>query len=90
MSTIVIVVLMLLLVGVLPTWPHSADWGYYPSGGPDLIFLVLVILVLTGLLGRRIERPVATVRALAQRPVRSYGDGHRAEEAGCRASRKRR
>jgi hypothetical protein len=54
------------------------------------MFLVLIILVLTGLLGRRTERPVATVRALAQRPVRSYGDGHRAEEAGCRAPRKRR
>jgi hypothetical protein len=90
MSIIVIVVLMLLLVGVLPTWPHSADWGYYPSGGPGLMFLVLAILVLTGLLGRRIERPVATVRALAQRRIRSYGDGHRAEEAGCMASRKRR
>jgi hypothetical protein len=48
MSTIVIVVLVLLLVGVLPTWPHSAKWGYYPSGGLGLILLVLVILALTG------------------------------------------
>jgi hypothetical protein len=90
MSTIVIVVLMLLLVGVLPTWVHSAEWGYYPSGGPDLIFLVLVILVLTGLLGRRTERPMATVRALAQRPIRSYGTGTARKKQGCRASRKRR
>jgi hypothetical protein len=52
MSTLVIVVLVLLLVGVLPTWPHSADWGYYPSGGLSVILLVLVILALTGRLGR--------------------------------------
>jgi hypothetical protein len=52
MSTLVIVVLVLLLVGVLPTWPHSADWGYYPSGGLSVIILVLVILALTGRLGR--------------------------------------
>ena len=52
MSTFVIVVLVLLLVGVLPTWPHSADWGYYPSGGLSVILLVLVILAVTGRLGR--------------------------------------
>ncbi|HXT67817.1 MAG TPA: DUF3309 family protein [Nitrospiraceae bacterium] len=48
MSTIVIIVLVLLLVGALPTWPHSASWGYFPSGGLGLILLVLVILALTG------------------------------------------
>jgi len=52
MSTIVIVVLVLLLVGVLPTWPHSANWGYFPSGGLGLILLILVILALTDRLGR--------------------------------------
>ena len=52
MSTIVIIVLVLLLVGVLPTWPYSANWGYFPSGGLGLILLVLVILALTGRLGR--------------------------------------
>jgi hypothetical protein len=52
MNTIVIVVLVLLLVGVLPTWPHSASWGYYPSGGVSLVLLALVILALTGRLGR--------------------------------------
>lgn len=52
MSTIVIIVLVLLFFGVLPTWPHSANWGYYPSGGLGLILLVLVILALTGRLGR--------------------------------------
>ncbi|MEP6957855.1 MAG: DUF3309 family protein [Nitrospirota bacterium] len=53
MNNIVIVLLVLLLVGALPTWPHSAEWGYYPSGGLGLILLILVILALTGRLGRR-------------------------------------
>jgi hypothetical protein len=48
MSTIVIVVLVLLLIGVLPTWSHSANWGYFPSGGLGVILLILVILALTG------------------------------------------
>ena len=48
MGTILIIVLVLMLVGVLPTWPHSASWGYYPSGGLGLIILVLLILLLTG------------------------------------------
>lgn len=48
MSTILIVVLVLMLVGVLPTWPHSSGWGYGPSGGVGLILLVLVIFALTG------------------------------------------
>jgi hypothetical protein len=48
MSTILLVVLILLLIGALPTWPHSANWGYYPSGGIGLVVLILVILVLTG------------------------------------------
>ena len=53
MSTLLIVLLVLLLVGALPTWPHSANWGYFPSGGLGVILLVLVILALTGRLGRR-------------------------------------
>jgi hypothetical protein len=52
MNVLVTVVLILLLVGVLPTWPHSANWGYYPSGGLGLVLVVLVILALTGRLGR--------------------------------------
>ncbi|HSF09961.1 MAG TPA: DUF3309 family protein [Nitrospirales bacterium] len=43
MSTLVIIVLVLLLVGVLPTWPHSANWGYTPSGGVGLVLQVLVL-----------------------------------------------
>ncbi|MGA6826054.1 DUF3309 family protein [Nitrospira sp. NS4] len=48
MNLILIIVLVLLLVGVLPTWPHSANWGYYPSGGLGLVLLILIILALTG------------------------------------------
>ena len=48
MSTILIIILVLLLVGALPTWPYSTGWGYYPSGGLGLIVLILVILLLTG------------------------------------------
>jgi hypothetical protein len=48
MMTILIVILVLALVGALPTWPHSRDWGYYPSGGLGLVVLVLVILLLLG------------------------------------------
>ena len=48
MGTILIIILVLLLVGALPTWPYSAEWGYYPSGGLGLVVLILVILLLTG------------------------------------------
>lgn len=47
-STILIIVLILLLLGVLPAWPHSAGWGYYPSGGIGLVLLIVVLLLLTG------------------------------------------
>ena len=48
MLTILLVVLVLLLLGALPSWPHSRSWGYYPSGGVGLLLLVLVVLVLSG------------------------------------------
>ena len=48
MFTILIVVLILMLIGVLPTWPHSRQWGYYPSGGLGLVLLILIILLLLG------------------------------------------
>ena len=48
MSTILLVVLILILVGALPTWPYSSGWGYYPSGGVGLILLIVIILLLTG------------------------------------------
>ncbi|MHB8654682.1 MAG: DUF3309 domain-containing protein [Terriglobia bacterium] len=48
MFTILLVILILMLVGALPTWPHSREWGYYPSGGLGLVVLILVILLLLG------------------------------------------
>jgi hypothetical protein len=51
MNTILLIVLIVLLIGALPTWPHSANWGYYPSGGLGLLLIVLLILFLTGRLG---------------------------------------
>jgi hypothetical protein len=47
-STILLLIVLLLLVGALPTWPHSRSWGYYPSGGLGLILLILLILLLLG------------------------------------------
>ncbi len=47
-GTIVLVVVILLLLGALPTWPHSRQWGYFPSGGLALILLILLLLMLTG------------------------------------------
>jgi hypothetical protein len=48
MGTILIIILVLLLLGALPTWPYSSGWGYYPSGGLGLILVILIILVLLG------------------------------------------
>jgi hypothetical protein len=48
MGTLLIILLVLLLVGALPTWPYSSGWGYYPSGGLGLIVLIVLILALTG------------------------------------------
>jgi hypothetical protein len=48
MNNILLVVVILLLIGALPTWPYSANWGYYPSGGLGLLLLILVVLLLTG------------------------------------------
>ena len=48
MFTILAIILVLLLIGALPTWPHSAGWGYYPSGGLGLILVILLVLFLMG------------------------------------------
>jgi hypothetical protein len=48
LGTILIVVLILVLIGALPAWPHSRNWGYYPTGGIGLILVILVILLLLG------------------------------------------
>jgi hypothetical protein len=44
--TVLLILLILLLLGALPTWPYSAGWGYYPSGGLGLVLLIIVILIL--------------------------------------------
>lgn len=48
LGTILIIVLVLLLIGALPSWPYSSGWGYYPSSGLGLILIIIVILVLLG------------------------------------------
>ncbi|MFZ0322249.1 MAG: DUF3309 family protein [Candidatus Sulfotelmatobacter sp.] len=48
MSTILLILLVLLLVGALPAWPYSRGWGYYPSGGLGLVVVVLLVLLLAG------------------------------------------
>lgn len=48
LSTLLLIVLILALIGALPAWPYSSGWGYYPSGGLGLIILILIILLVTG------------------------------------------
>ncbi len=48
MNLIILIIVILLLVGALPTWPYSSGWGYYPSGGLGLIVIILIVLLLMG------------------------------------------
>ena len=48
MRLVLLIILLLLVLGALPTWPYSAEWGYYPSGGLGLVLVVILILVLLG------------------------------------------
>lgn len=48
MSTVLIIILILLLLGALPSWPYSRGWGYYPSGGIGLVVLIIVVLLVMG------------------------------------------
>ncbi|PYK20587.1 MAG: DUF3309 domain-containing protein [Verrucomicrobia bacterium] len=48
MSTILLLILILLLIGALPAWPYSRGWGYYPSGGLGFILVIIIVLVLLG------------------------------------------
>lgn len=48
LGTILLVLLILILVGALPTWPYSSGWGYYPSGGLGIVLVILIVLLLTG------------------------------------------
>lgn len=48
LGTILLIILILILIGALPTWPHSSSWGYYPSGGIGLVLIIVIILLLMG------------------------------------------
>lgn len=48
LGTILLIIVVLMLIGAFPTWPHSRNWGYYPSGGIGIVVLVIVVLLLTG------------------------------------------
>ena len=48
LETVLLIVLILLLIGALPAWPHSRSWGYYPSGGLGLVLLIIIIILLLG------------------------------------------
>jgi hypothetical protein len=48
LGTILLIILVLILIGALPTWPHSASWGYYPSSGIGIILIIVLILLLMG------------------------------------------
>jgi len=48
LGTVLVIVLLLMLIGALPTWPHSREWGYYPSGGLGLVLVILIVLLLLG------------------------------------------
>jgi hypothetical protein len=49
-GTVLLILLILLLIGALPTWPHSREWGYYPSGGLGLVLIIVIVLLLTGMI----------------------------------------
>ncbi len=48
LGTLLLIIIILMLIGVIPTWPHSRNWGYAPSGGLGLVFLIILVLVLLG------------------------------------------
>ena len=50
LGTILLVVLILMLIGAFPTWPHSRSWGYYPSGGLGALLVILIVLLLLGII----------------------------------------
>ena len=48
LGTIILIILILMLIGAFPSWPHSTNWGYYPSGGLGLVVVILLVLLLLG------------------------------------------
>ncbi len=47
-GTILLIILIILLIGAVPTWPHSSNWGYYPSGGIGIVLIIVIVLLLMG------------------------------------------
>ena len=56
LGTILLIILILILIGALPTWPYSSGWGYYPSGGVGLILIIIVVLLLLGRIDIGLDR----------------------------------
>ena len=50
LGTILLIILIILLIGALPTWPYSSGWGYYPGGGIGMLLIILIILLVTGII----------------------------------------
>jgi hypothetical protein len=50
LRTLLFIIVIILLIGALPTWPYSAGWGYYPSGGVGLLLIIIIVLLLVGIL----------------------------------------
>jgi len=48
LGTVLLIVLIILLIGAIPTWPYSAGWGYYPSSGVGILLIIIIVLLLTG------------------------------------------
>ncbi len=48
MSNLLLIIVILLVIGALPTWPYSAGWGYFPSGGLGVVLIILIVLLVTG------------------------------------------
>jgi Protein of unknown function (DUF3309) len=48
LGTVLLIIVVLMLLGAIPTWPHSRNWGYYPSGGIGIVLIVVIVLLLTG------------------------------------------
>ena len=48
MTWIIVLILLILLIGAIPSWPHSAGWGYYPSGGLGIVLIIVIVLLLMG------------------------------------------
>lgn len=70
---IMVIVLLIMMFGSLPTWPHSRSWGYYPSGGIGVVLLILIILFLLGVaIGAKTKNRASLAGPRASLPIRFY------------------